>query len=289
MNRGSGFGYYRWQRLPPGLLLWCVAVFVAIADNTPKKIQLSQAPVTVQQTIRTQLQDAKLGEIEQTEEYGDTVYIITMACKDGEERDFTVASDGTLLSLELPLAQTPLAVQAGIKAQLGQSILELIERTWESGKLIYEIEATRKNGAELSFTISEEGKLISLQVTLEETPASVRNTIQSRLDQARLEGVYRIFEDGEISYYVEISRGAKLRSFSVAADGKLESAQVFLSETSAAAQKTIRERIGEGTLVRIDEVFEKRNGVFPFEVEARKNGKPFNFSVGPRGRFLGMD
>jgi hypothetical protein len=151
------------------------------------------------------------------------------------------------------------------------------------------VEAKRKNGGELSFTLNEEGKLISLQVTLEETPAPVRNTLQSRLERARLEGVYRTFEDGEVSYYVEMTRGGKLRSFSVAADGKLESAQVFLSEMSAGAQKTVREKVGEGTLVRIDEVFEKTNGVFPFEVEARKNGKPFNFSVGPRGRFLGMD
>jgi hypothetical protein len=30
-------------------------------------------------------------------------------------------------------------------------------------------------------------------------------------------------------------------------------------------------------------------GVFPFEVEGRKDGKPFDFSVGPKGRFLGMD
>jgi hypothetical protein len=27
----------------------------------------------------------------------------------------------------------------------------------------------------------------------------------------------------------------------------------------------------------------------PYEVEGRKDGKTFDFSVGPRGRFLGMD
>jgi hypothetical protein len=34
---------------------------------------------------------------------------------------------------------------------------------------------------------------------------------------------------------------------------------------------------------------EKKAGVLPYEVTGRKDGKPFNFSVGPRGRFLGMD
>jgi len=39
----------------------------------------------------------------------------------------------------------------------------------------------------------------------------------------------------------------------------------------------------------VDKSFEKRNNDFPFEVEGRKDGKPFDFFVAPRGRFLGMD
>jgi hypothetical protein len=39
----------------------------------------------------------------------------------------------------------------------------------------------------------------------------------------------------------------------------------------------------------VDKSFDARRGVLPYEIEARKDGKPFNFSVGPKGRFLGMD
>ena len=44
-----------------------------------------------------------------------------------------------------------------------------------------------------------------------------------------------------------------------------------------------------GTVLRVDKSFVKERGVDPFEVEGRKDGKPFDFSVGPRGKFLGMN
>ncbi len=216
-------------------------------------------------------------------------YALTVTGKNGNEKELTVAADGTLLSLEMALAETPSVVQTAIKAQLGANHLELVQKTLEEGQFVYEVEATRKDGSEASFAVSEEGKLVSLQVSLAEVPAAVRTVIQSRLGHAKLEGIYRTFEDGDISYYIEETREGKLRGFSVATDGTLESVQFFLSETPATVQKTIRERLAGATLVRIDQTFEKRMGVFPFEVEGRKNGKPLNFSVGPHGRFLGLD
>ncbi len=32
-----------------------------------------------------------------------------------------------------------------------------------------------------------------------------------------------------------------------------------------------------------------RKEVLPYEVQGRKDGKPFDFSVGPGGKFLGRD
>ena len=76
----------------------------------------------------------------------------------------------------------------------------------------------------------------------------------------------------------------------MAANGVLLREQVALEDTPSAARKTIRERMGNGTILRIDKsLVEKRMGVLPYEVQGRKAGKPFDFSVGPRGRFLGMD
>ena len=62
-----------------------------------------------------------------------------------------------------------------------------------------------------------------------------------------------------------------------------------MEETPPAVRRTIRARMGDGKVLRIDRSFVEQQGVMPYEVQGRKDGKPFDFSVGPRGRFLGMD
>ena len=140
-----------------------------------------------------------------------------------------------------------------------------------------------------SFSVTPDGKLNAMEVTLQETPVAVRKTIEARLANAKLEDIYHMFEEGTTSYYVEIRREGKLRDFSVAESGKLQSVQVFIAEMSAEVQKTINDKVGNGQILRVDKSFERRHDVLPYEIEARKEGKPFNFSVGPKGRFLGMD
>jgi hypothetical protein len=75
----------------------------------------------------------------------------------------------------------------------------------------------------------------------------------------------------------------------VGPNGNLLSVEINQSRVPPAAMRTIETRMGSGKILRINKSFEKIMGVNPFEVEGRKDGKPFDFSVGPRGRFLGMD
>jgi hypothetical protein len=80
-------------------------------------------------------------------------------------------------------------------------------------------------------------------------------------------------------------RNGKDREFSVTADGKLESVRVFPAELPALGQKTLREMIGTGKLIRIDKTVDDSM----FHIESRKDGKPFDFKIGPGGRFRGME
>jgi len=235
------------------------------------------------------LGDAKLGEIEKEDEDGEITYTVNLTNKDGKEHYFTVAGDGTLSSVEVDLEETPPEVQKTIKAQAGQGSIDDIEKTFEDNEISYEVEMTRKDGAERSFSVAPDGKLTSIQVSVEETPAVVRKTIEAHLGDGKLANIYRLIEGKEISYDAEVDHNGKTRDIIVAPNGKIESLQVFLSEIPAEAQKTIQEKVANGKLLRIDRAFELKHGVQPYEVEARKEGKPFNFSVGPKGRFLGMD
>jgi len=66
--------------------------------------------------------------------------------------------------------------------------------------------------------------------------------------------------------------------------------EVTLRDVAPKARNSIQSQIGDGKILRIDQsMSEIDKGVLPYQVEGRKDGKPFDFSVGPKGRFLGMD
>jgi uncharacterized membrane protein YkoI len=274
---------------PAIIVCFLFAVVSVISAAEPSKtVSLAQVPPAVRKTMDAQLAGAKITEIERDEDEG-VSFTVSYKARDGQERDFTVAEHGTLLSVEVAMDETPVPVQRTVRAQVGTGTIEYIAKSFDEDEITYDIDMKGKDGAERSFSVTLEGKLQAMQMFLTETPAPVHKTIESSLGPAKLEGIFHIFERDETSYYVEVRRDGKLRDFSVAENGKLQSVQVFLSETPPEVQATIKEKVGGGKLERVDKSFEPRRGVLPYEIEARKDGKPFNFSVGPKGRFLGMD
>ena len=263
-------------------------LFATMAAAATKSVSLSQVPAVVKKAIESRSAGAKITDIERDDD-GGVSFTVSYNAKGGQERDFTVSEDGTLLNVEVRLDETPVSVQRTIKIQVGEGTIENIEKSFEEDEITYDVDMKRKDGTERSFSVALDGKLQAMQVALEETPAAVRRTIEASLGNAKLEDIYHIFEKGETSYYVEVRRDGKLRDFSVGENGKLQSVQVFLSEIPAEVQSAINEKIGNGKLLRVDKSFEPSHGVLPYEIEARKDGRPFNFSVGPKGRFLGMD
>ena len=201
-------------------------------------------------------------------------------------RELTVDQDGTVLTEEISLEEAPPEVQKTVRAQVAQGKLQSIEKNLEHADLSYDVEMTNKEGGHRSFSVAPDGKLTSVQISLQEVPAPVRKTIQAHIGNGKLGDIYKLIEGNEISFDAEVDRNGKIREVVVAPDGKLESIEVGLADVTAEAQRTIKERIGSGKLVRIDKTFD---GNQPYEVEAIKEGKPFNFRVGPKGRLLGKD
>lgn len=197
----------------------------------------------------------------------------------------SVAADATKT---VSLSSLPASVQKAVQTQVGDGKLGEIQRIEDEGEVSFEVTVSQGE-MERSFNLGAAGTLLSMEVELSETPGVVRKTIEAQAGESKLGDIFKTFEDGEIFYDVQMTRNGKDRDFSVAGNGRLESQEVFLSELPPPARKMMKEKIGDGKILRIDEVFEKREGVFPFEVEGRKDGKPFNFSVGPKGRFLGLD
>jgi uncharacterized membrane protein YkoI len=183
----------------------------------------ADTPAEVQETIRAQLGMNKPDRIE--EDFADegNSYEVEMKAPDGSNRDLTVGSDGKLETLQMSLTETPLEIQTAIRTQLGQNKLDRIEKDFDDISPTYEIEMKTKDGSTRSFTLEEDGKLESLELSLAETPAEVQKTINGQIAGGKLESVEKIFEDDGISYDVAVTtKAGKVKSFSVAANGTLE-------------------------------------------------------------------
>ncbi len=261
-------------------------------NGTLESIQMfpGEVPGAVQAAIKAQLGPDKLASIDKTFDAEEVAYEITSTTPFGHERDFTLAADGTLQSVDLALIETPPVVQAAIKAQLGRGKWSSIQKTINPDGTSYSVEMETVDGQARNFTIGAVGQLINLEVGLSETPAAVQATIAKEAGQSKVESIDKNPEiDGNTYDVTTKSAAGREWDFTVAENGTVLTREVLMENIPAPAQKTIREQIGTGHIIRIDRSSERESGVLPFVVQGRKNGAPFNFSVGPAGRFLGMD
>ena len=249
-------------------------------------IPLSSLPAAVQKTIQAQVGDGKMGDITNEADGEETIYDVDLTAKDGSERDFSVAQDGTLLSVEVNLEETPAAVQKTIRAELNGGSLDSIDKDVADTDVSYDVEGTGKDGKDKNFTVDDDGTLSSWEVDLSETPDAVRQTIAAHLNGDKVQSIDENFDDDGINFDVTISA---TKSFNVTANGTLDTEQVALADVPPRVRAVIKARLGDGTVLRVDKSHEREKNVFPYKIQGRKDGKPFNFSVAPRGRFLGMD
>jgi uncharacterized membrane protein YkoI len=276
------------------LVSLCILYFVMgspiFAADDAKTVAIADTPAAVQKTVAAQVGDGKVEDINRSMENGETVFEVDFATKAGDDRDFTVADDGTLLSVGVSLADTPAAVQKTIQAQLPGWEITGINKNVADAEISYDVEVS-KNGRERSFNVDNNGVLSSVEVDLAETPVAVQAAIKARVGNDTLRSIDEDLDPDGNSFDVEaVAKDGSRKTFSVAPDGRLLSEGVTLDQVPPAARQTIMEKIGNGKILEIDKsLFEKRGNILPYEVQGRKDGKEFDFSVGPRGRFLGMD
>ena len=333
------------------------AVFIAMATvgfaaDEPAPVAISDTPPAVQKTINTRIGDGKLGGIDRLNESGDISFDVDYTTKDGDERGFTVAGDGQLLSTSVGLAETPAVVQKTIQAQAASWSVEGIDKNLADSEISYDVAITKdgkeksftvaedgtvltaevalaeapaavqkaigtqapgwevesidenldeatptfevdviKDGKEKDFTFASDGALLSMEVTLDDAPAPAQATIKKQLADGTIKSIDENFDPAGNTFDVEaVAKDGSPNCFTVGAGGWLRSVEVTLDQVHPAARDTIKNQIGDGTILRIDKsLVEKKDKVLPYRVEGRKDGKPFNFSVGPKGKFLGID
>ena len=83
----------------------------------------------------------------------------------------------SVLSEEAPssvsLRELPAAAQKTIREQLRSANVKEIERNTENGEVTFTVNVS-KSGEEREFIVREDGKLLSVEVSLEEAPPAVQ-------------------------------------------------------------------------------------------------------------------
>jgi len=274
------------MKLPPLLALLCLGVspLLLAAESVPA----DQLPPAVWKTIQAQSNGRQPSSIQKEDAAGTAVFEVVFAAGGDEERTLAVGGDGTLLSAEISLTEAPAAVQKTIAAQLGDSALDGIERASEDGETTYDVDFTTTAGEERSLSVAEDGTLLSIQVGIDEIPPAVQTTIKGNVADGKITQIEKTFDEKTVTYDVGfIPKSGSEQSFTVADDGRLVNMEITLDQSTAAAQKTIKNRIGNGRILRVSAVFGEEKKVASYEVEGVRDGKPVGFKVGTKGKFLG--
>ena len=120
-------------------------------------ILLTDAPAPVQHTIKAQMSNGRLTELDRVTEDGETLYEVKVS-RDGRKHAFHVATDGTLLSVRVTLAEVPEAARKAITAKLDGATLTRVDKATEDGATVYEVEA-RKAGKKVTFTVGADARV----------------------------------------------------------------------------------------------------------------------------------
>jgi Tfp pilus assembly protein PilV len=250
------------------------------------EITLDQAPAAVQKTIRT---DAAGCELESIDKDSDGTFDVDIL-RAGKEQSFNVADDGTIESMSVEFQDTPSAVQTAIESQLAGWQVSEIDKSLDEFPATYDIQLAR-GGQEKGITIASDGTLVSMEIPVTSATAPAQATINRIAGAGRVTSIEQNIDPDGVTFDVEaVSPGGGLLSFSVGPGGEEQSEEVSLAGVPGPARATITQTLGQGRIIRIDRsLVEKTGKVLPYEVTAQKDGKPFDFSVGPKGKFLGMD
>ncbi len=124
-------------------------------------IALEDTPAAVQAAIDDLLGSTPVEDIQLNDEDGTVSYEVT-ATVDGNQIEYVIAEDGTLLRTQEEIDPTalPAAVQTTVTAEIGDAEIRRVEKITEDGQVYYEIPATSAQGDRINLTVAEDGTLL---------------------------------------------------------------------------------------------------------------------------------
>jgi len=248
--------------------------------------ELIALPDGVQKTIKANLRGGKIKCIDEGIE-NDELFFTIEATRNSHDFTFEVSAEGTLNRLQVELSDAPADVQKAIHSEAGRARIDRIDKVLGDNDVTYEIDMT-KNKRERSFSVTEDGNLLSKELFLDELSSRLQKTIRKNVGSGRLENIFIVIEDGEMSYSINYTRHRKTLSFSLDEGGKLINAVVLLEDTPPVVQNAIRAKLQNAYLEQIALYVEK--GKNTYEVTYTAEDETDSFEVSNDGKIIdGME
>jgi uncharacterized membrane protein YkoI len=212
-------------------------------DGTP--VALASLPSVVQNAIRTNAASGKISEITKTTEDGEGRY--TLDITKARSRTFTFNDQGEVVARQVFLRELSRPIQQAIHQQAGRGRIEDITRTTEDGEVSYDVEMV-KEGKARTFSLGEDGKVLEIEVFLEELPVEAREALEKEAGEGKCGEITKTDEEGETLYETEITRNGKPRSVSVNAKGQVvyQEESIALADAPDAVQKAFHAQLDAG-------------------------------------------
>jgi len=261
----------------------------SVATTTPAQPDLTGLPAPVRAAIQSQANGETVSGIEKDNDDGDISYTVDTKGADGAESSFTIASDGTLLSVDQSLSNLPAPVRSAIATQTGQGSIEEVEKDFDEAQPTYVATITSPQGRDHDFTFAKDGTLLDVETSLDELTPSLQAAIKAQAGSGSIEDIDKTFDDGDTSYVATITApDGKERDFTFNPDGSLSSVEMTLPELPASLQAAIKAQVGSGTLESIDKTFDDGEITYDATVTA-PDGRERDFSLSEQGALVSRE
>jgi uncharacterized membrane protein YkoI len=244
--------------------------------------EMESLPDAVQKAIKSESRGSRILCIAQAIDEGQTFYNVELL-KSDREFSFEVNEEGIVMRIQVALEETPELVQKAIKTEAGSGSIHFIDKIPDEDTPTFIVEMT-KDGHDRTFTVSEDGEMISREVFLNELPETIQKAIKTQAGSGRVGTLSQIFEDEEMSYSVELTRHRKSVPFTLDDEGNLLNAVVTLEDTPEPVQKAIRSKIADAYLEQI--TLYVKDGHKTYEVTYTRADAVASFEVTSEGKII---
>jgi len=264
-------------------LLVCAAFASAgFAQGLPPGPRLPQMTPAARHAILSEAGLATIDGCRRITEDGEEVFEVDIT-RNGTERSFTVALDGTLRSRQVFIGELTLPVQRAVNALQRIGKVNSIHWCDEDGDHVYEVEVI--NGEDKRFyTVGLDGTFQSTQVRMNEVPEPVQKAIREQAGKGRILYIGRSELDAGQVFDVLLIKDGKRRVVSIGIDGSVQAAQVGSNELPQPVQKTITATAGLAKVVYVGR--SEEDGDVTFSVVTMNNAVKKEFVVGLNGELL---